>query len=101
MAVFLPLALTASAARAQPAEISADELRNKIRGAIIGQFFGNLNGLEHEFKYNEEPGNVTSYTPDLSEGARTDDDTDIEFPYIYNMQRSGKIFLPYSQVRDI
>ena len=100
-AVFVPLALTASAARAQPAEITADELRNKIRGAIIGQFFGNLNGLEHEFKYNEEPGDVTSYTPDLSEGARTDDDTDIEFPYIYNMKRSGKILLPYSHVRDI
>lgn len=98
---FLFLLLIVPAARTQAKEIAADELRNKIRGAVIGQFFGNLNGLEHEFKYNEEPGNVADYLPDLSDGARTDDDTDIEFPYIYNMKQSGKIMLPYSQVREI
>ena len=101
LTVFLSLLLTAPTAFAQPADITADELRNKIRGAIIGQFFGNLNGLNYEFKYNEQPGSLTSYTPDLSEGAHTDDDTDIEFPYIYNMKRSEKIYLPYSQVSDI
>ena len=85
----------------QAKEVSAEYLRDKINGGIIGQFFGNLNGLEHENKYNEEPGNVTEYIPDLSDGAFTDDDTDIEFVYIYNMHKSGKIILSYPEIRDL
>lgn len=101
LVICLAAVFTFTPALAQTVDITADSLRNKIRGAIIGQFFGNLNGLEHEFKYNEDPGNVKNYTPDLSDGARTDDDTDIEFPYLYNMEQSGEMLLPYSQVRDI
>ena len=70
-----------------------------IHGGILGQFFGNLNGLIHEHKYEEEPGNVTTYVPDLSEGAHTDDDTDIEFVYIYHMAKEDKIILPYEQIK--
>jgi hypothetical protein len=79
-------------------EISAENLRDKINGGIIGQFFGNLNGLVHENKYTDEPGNVTEYTPDLSNGAFTDDDTDIEFVYIYHMLQSGRQILPYDEI---
>ena len=82
-------------------EISAENLRDKINGGIIGQFFGNLNGLVHENKYTDEPGNVTEYTPDLSNGAFTDDDTDIEFVYIYHMLQSGRHILPYSEIYDL
>lgn len=78
--------------------ISETLLRDKIHGGIIGQFFGNLNGLQHENKYMEEPGNVMEYTPDLSEGAVTDDDTDIEFVYIYHMLKYGQITLPYDTI---
>jgi len=87
--------------RAQTIEISADDLKDKIYGGIIGQFFGNLNGLEHENKYTDEPGNVTEYIPDLSDGAFTDDDTDIEFVYIYHMLKTGETMLSYSQIRDL
>ncbi|MCK4750213.1 MAG: ADP-ribosylglycohydrolase family protein [Bacteroidales bacterium] len=73
-------------------------LRDKISGGIIGQFFGNLNGLEHENKYTHEPGNVTEYIPDLSNGAFTDDDTDIEFVYVYHMLQSGHVLLPYGDI---
>ena len=38
--VFLPLLLAGPTAFAQSTDITADELRNKIRGAIISQFFG-------------------------------------------------------------
>jgi hypothetical protein len=82
-------------------EISESELRDKINGGVIGQFFGNLNGLEHENKYNEEPGNVHEYIPDLSDGARTDDDTDIEFMYIHHMLEYDQILLPYDTIYNL
>ncbi len=82
-------------------EVSESELRDKINGGIIGQFFGNLNGLVHENQYNEEPGNVLEYIPDLSNGAITDDDTDIEFMYIHHMLEYDQIFLPYDTILNL
>lgn len=82
-------------------EISSELLHDKINGGIIGQFIGNLNGLVHENKYTDEPGNVIEYTPDLSNGAFTDDDTDIEFVYIYHMLKSGRYILPYDKISEL
>ena len=65
----------------------ADVLRDKIRGGLLGQMLGNLNGIPHEMDYIEEPGNVKEYTPALPEGARTDDDTDFEWVYIFLDER--------------
>ena len=79
-------------------DVTETVLRDKIRGGIIGQFFGNLNGLEHENRYTNDPGSVTEYIPDLSGGATTDDDTDIEFVYIYHMLESGLLALPYDTI---
>src|SRR5215213_9156721 len=75
-------------------EISAADLEDKIRGGMLGQILGNLNGLPHEMKYIAEPGDVKAYTPSLPDGARTDDDTDIEWVYVVEMQRSGQLYLP-------
>lgn len=74
-------------------ELSAESLRDKIRGGLLGQLLGNLNGLKHEMKYIAEPGNVKEYTPALPEGAWTDDDTDLEWVYIVAMQRQNAIML--------
>ncbi|MFB0555059.1 MAG: ADP-ribosylglycohydrolase family protein [Phycisphaerae bacterium] len=74
--------------------MSAEVLRDKIRGGLLGQLLGNLNGLEHEMQYINEPGDVEEYTPALPEGARTDDDTDLEWVYIVAMQRYNTIVLP-------
>lgn len=74
-------------------EISAEELEDKIRGGLLAQLLGNLNGLPHENKYYDEPGNIEHYTPTLADGARTDDDTDIEWVYITAMQRDGTVLL--------
>ena len=52
-------------------ELSAETLRDKIRGGLLGQMLGNLNGLKHEMKYINEPGKVEQYTPALPEGAWT------------------------------
>lgn len=74
-------------------EIERDALADKIQGGLLGQIFGNLNGLPHELKYNDRPGNVVSYVPALPEGAWTDDDTDIEWVHIWAMQQGGEVFL--------
>jgi len=74
-------------------EISSEALENKIRGGLLAQLLGNLNGLPHENKYYNEPGNVEQYTPGLANGARTDDDTDIEWVYISAMQRDLTVLL--------
>src|SRR5690606_33179107 len=75
-------------------KISQSDLADKIRGGLMGQILGNLNGLSHEFKYIHEPGKVQDYTPALPDGARTDDDTDLEWVYITTMQEQNQILLP-------
>lgn len=75
-------------------EFPAEALRDKIRGGLLGQLLGNLNGIKHEMKYINEPGNVEEYVPALPDGARTDDDTDLEWVYIVAMQRHNTIMLP-------
>jgi hypothetical protein len=84
-----------------PSDLSAEELEDKIRGGLIGQIFGNLNGLPHEFKYIEQPGKVESYTPGLPEGAYTDDDTDIEWVYLAEMARTGQTLLPQERIGEL
>lgn len=82
-------------------EISAEVLEDKIRGGLLAQLLGNLNGLAHENKYYDEPGNVAEYTPALPDGARTDDDTDIEWVYIVAMQRTRTAMLGPKQITEL
>jgi len=79
-------------------EISAEDLRDKIRGGTLGHMLGDLNGLKHEMKYIAEPGNVQAYVPALPEGAWTDDDTDFEWVYLAEMQRTGQLVIPYARI---
>jgi len=91
-------------AQSQPGtvtEIPAGVLEDKIRGGFLGQLVGDLNGLVHEMKYIAEPGNVAEYTPALPDGGWTDDDTDIEWPYLIEIQKSGAILLPYPRIAEI
>lgn len=78
--------------------IPADLLYDKIKGGLTGQMLGNLNGLPYEFKFVDEPGNVENYRPGLPDGARTDDDTDIEWVTICKMQETGKLFLESNEI---
>jgi ADP-ribosylglycohydrolase len=90
---------------AQPAprllEIPADTLEDKIRGGMLAQVLGNLNGLPHEFKYIAEPGNVEHYTPSLPDGAQTDDDTDIEWVYLREIARTHEKFLEPDRIAGL
>jgi len=82
-------------------EMSAEKLEDKIRGGLLAQLLGNLNGLAHENKYYDEPGSVREYTPGLPDGARTDDDTDIEWVYIVAMQRERTAMLAPGQITEL
>ncbi len=95
------LQTSSKAESAKFVEISAQTLRDKIRGGLLGQILGNLNGLPHEGKYCNEPGSVKEYTPALPEGARTDDDTDIEWTYIYAMQQKNKPLLSPQEITQL
>jgi ADP-ribosylglycohydrolase len=79
-------------------EIDADTLEDKIRGGMLAQVIGNLNGLPHEFKYINHPGKVEHFTPSLPDGAVTDDDTDIEWVYLREIARSGNNSLPPADI---
>jgi hypothetical protein len=100
---FLSLAATAAAAKPSGrfTEIPAGVLEDKIRGGFVGQVIGDLNGLTHEMKYILQPGNVEQYTPALPDGAWTDDDTDIEWPYILEIQRTGNLLIPYPRISEV
>ena len=77
-----------------PAEIVLD----KIRGGILGMMIGNMDGWPYEFKFYDKHGNVQTYIPSLPKGAETDDDTDFEWVYIYNMQKTRNAFVPYNDI---
>lgn len=77
-----------------------EEVTDKIRGGLLGQILGNLNGLPHEMKYINEPGNVKNYVPSLPDGAWSDDDTDFEWVYVVEMQRNRTGFLSHNQIFD-
>ncbi|MBK8878531.1 MAG: ADP-ribosylglycohydrolase family protein [Haliscomenobacter sp.] len=77
-----------------PAEMVVD----KIRGGVLGMMIGNMNGGPYEFKYYDKHGDLASYVPSLPNGARTDDDTDFEWVYIYNIQKTRNVYLPYCDI---
>jgi ADP-ribosylglycohydrolase len=83
------------------AEIPVDVLHDKIRGGFLGQLIGDLNGLAHEMKYIAEPGDVREYIPSLPDGGWTDDDTDIEWPYVLEIERSRTLLLSHETIAAI
>lgn len=82
-------------------EISEVKLQDKIRGGMLAQVIGNLNGLPHEMKYIHEPGQVKDYVPSLPEGARTDDDTDLEWVYVCEIAKSDNPLVPYPRIVEL
>lgn len=82
-------------------QLPVETVVDKIRGGMLGQILGNLNGLPHEFAYIKKPGQVKNYVPELLSGARTDDDTDFEWVYIVEMQKKRNVFLPYNAIYSL
>src|SRR6185503_14081846 len=101
VALLLSAGSAATAQEPKMVEIPVDELEDKIRGGLIGQILGNLNGLPHEFKYIAESGNVETYAPGLPKGAWMDDDMDIEWVYLAEMQRTGKFSISPKRIAEL
>lgn len=80
--------------------LPVETLTDKIRGGLLGQILGNLNILPYEMKFYETPGNIENYTPSLPNGAVTDDDTDFEWVYIYQMQNRRSLLLSYEEIMN-
>lgn len=95
------LFLSVAAQEPRTVEMPEAELEDRIRGGLLGQILGNLNGLPHEFKYIAEPGKVEVYKPGLPEGAWTDDDTDIEWVYLVEMEKAGQLYLPPQRIGEL
>ena len=82
-------------------QISTETIIDKIRGGLLGQILGNLNGIPHELRYIQEPGNIKNYIPSLPSGAWTDDDTDFEWVYIIEMQKRRNAFLSPDEITSL
>ena len=77
--------------------IPRDEYRDKVHAAWLGQIIGNIYGLSYEFKFIDEPGPDAfpyGFGESLErvravDGAFSDDDTDIEYMYLLQMEQHG------------
>jgi len=77
--------------------LSVDEYKEAVYASWIGQIVGNTYGLGYEFKFIEQAGPDSfpyKYTWQLKElkkfnGAFSDDDTDIEYMYLTQMEKNG------------
>ncbi len=87
--------------------ISVDEYRDRVLASWLGQIVGNTYGLSYEFKFLDEPGPDNfplGYGPMLErvrevDGAFSDDDTDIEYMYLLQMEQHG-IEPTYAQLAE-
>jgi ADP-ribosylglycohydrolase len=82
-------------------DIPVSVLQDKVRGGLLGEMLGDLNGLPHEMKYIDGPGSLQTYVPGLPRGAWTDDDTDIEWVYVVAIQRDRELMLPPGGITDL
>ena len=98
--IILLLGLSVAASGAE-VEISRDELLDHIHGGWAGMLIGGLEGLPHEFKYNDTPRETLPEFTFLANGARTDDDNDIEWMHAYYMDKYGVLKIPYSRIVEI
>jgi hypothetical protein len=81
----------------EPRRIAVADYEDRIYAFWLGQIVGNIYGLSYEFSFIDEPGPDAfpyGYGPALEraaevDGAFSDDDTDIEYMYLLQMERHG------------
>lgn len=81
--------------------VSREELLDRIYGGWVGMLIGGIEGLPHEFKYNEEPRESLPDFPYLPEGARTDDDNDFELTHLFFMDKENVLKITYPRIVEI
>lgn len=78
-------------------KIAVAEYQDKVKASWLGQIIGNTYGLSYEFKFIDQPGpdkfpyGFGEYLAKVKEvnGAFSDDDTDIEYMYLLQMEKHG------------
>jgi hypothetical protein len=76
-------------------EVTRAFLFDRIYGGWAGMLIGGLEGLPHEFKYNERPRDTLPEFTFLEKGACSDDDNDFEWTHLWFMDKEGVLKLPY------
>ncbi len=100
--VLLSLTLLANNKKTQATiDITRDEIYDKIYGGWVGMLIGGLEGLPHEFKYQDEPRDSLPNFNYLPNGAQTDDDNDFELTHIYFMDKENVLKIPYPRIAEI
>lgn len=77
--------------------IGVQDYRERVYASWLGQIVGNIYGLSYEFQFIDEPGpdrfpygfGVSLQRVEEVDGAFSDDDTDIEYMYLLQMERYG------------
>ncbi|WP_289053143.1 ADP-ribosylglycohydrolase family protein [Carboxylicivirga marina] len=77
--------------------LKVKDYQDAVYASWIGQIIGNTYGLGYEFKFIDEPGSdIFPYGYDFTledlrkhNGAYSDDDTDIEYMYLTQMEKNG------------
>jgi hypothetical protein len=95
LALLPPLSLADTGA--EPRRITVADYEDRVHAFWLGQIIGNIYGLSYEFSFIDEPGPDDfpyGYGPALEraaevDGAFSDDDTDIEYMYLLQMERHG------------
>jgi ADP-ribosylglycohydrolase len=91
----------AEASTGQFIERTREQVRDRIHGGWVGMLIGGIEGLAHEFKYIDQPRQELPEYPLLPQGARSDDDNDIEWVHLYFMDKEQVIKLPYPRLVEI
>jgi len=99
--ILSPTLLILSPSIGAGSEISEEELRDRIFGGWVGMLIGGLEGLAHEFKYREKPREDLPDFTFLAQGARSDDDNDIEWIHLWFMWHEDTLKLDYSRIVPI
>lgn len=107
LSIILFLVFDQSKAQDEYVYLDIEEYKAKVYASWIGQIIGNTYGLSYEFQYIDEPGPDNfpygyGWTLDIvreHNGAFSDDDTDIEYMYLTQMEEHG-IEPTYAQLRD-
>ena len=100
IALFAACLILAGAVKADR-EITRADLLDYIRGGWSGMLIGGIEGLPHEFKYNDAPRDSLPEFTFLKDGARSDDDNDIEWMHIYYMDKLRMLEIPYPRIVEI
>ncbi|MHC1769275.1 MAG: ADP-ribosylglycohydrolase family protein [Verrucomicrobiia bacterium] len=82
-------------------EVTRVFLLDRIHGGWAGMLIGGLEGLPHEFRYNEQPRATLPEFTFLEQGAHSDDDNDFEWPHLWHMDREDMLKLPYPRLVEI